>query len=125
MAEFGGSYRTLYNVAAITATPTAARQEDAQSSRKGGHFIIDVTVGATLSITPTIDAFDPASGKWYNILTGVAITATGTTVLRVYPGVTAAANVAVSDVLPPVWRMVMTHGNANAATYTVGVRLMD
>ncbi len=123
--EYGGSYRKLYVASAITATPAVFTQSDDSSPRRGGHFIIDVTAGSTLSITPTIDAFDPASGKWYNMLTGVAITATGTTVLRIYPGITPAANVAVSDVLPPVWRLVMTHGNANAATYTVGARLLD
>lgn len=120
-----GSYRELYRVSAITATPAVVTQDDGTATRKGGHFVIDITAGATLSITPSIEAFDKASGKWYQLLAGSALTATGTTVLKVYPGVTAAANLAASDVLPPVWRLVMTHGNTNAATYTVSARLMD
>ncbi len=124
MANYG-SYRTLYKVVAGTATPVVPTQKDYTSNRLGGHFVIDVTSGSTLSLTPTIDGFDDVSGKWYNILTGAALTATGTTVLRVYPGVTPASNLAVSDVLPPTWRLVMTHGNANAADYTVTARLFD
>ncbi len=127
MASYG-SYRSLYgpaNATNITAAPVAITQNDGTSKRFGGHFVIDVTAGSTLSLTPTIDAFDTVSGKWYNILTGTAITATGTTVLRIYPGVTAQANAAASDVLPPIWRLVMTHGNANPATYTVTARLFD
>lgn len=119
------SYRTLYKVVAGTATPAFAIQNDGSQMRKGGHFVIDVTVGTTLSLTPTIDGFDDASGKWYNLLTGTAITATGTSVLRVYPGFTPAANVTASDFITPTWRFVMTHGNANAATYTVSARLFD
>jgi hypothetical protein len=125
VGDYGQSTRELYRVSAITATPTFTAQNDGNGARKGGHFVIDVTAGATLSIVPTIDGQDPSSGKWYNILTGVAITAVGTTVLRIYPGLAAAANLAVSDVLPSVWRLVMTHGNANAATYTVSARLFD
>ncbi len=119
------SYRTLYQVAAITATPAVVIQNDTTSPRRGGQFVIDVTAGSTLSLTPTIDGLDTLSGKWYNLLTGTALTATGTTVLRVYPGLTPAANVIASDFLPPTWRFVMTHGNANAATYTVSARLFD
>lgn len=119
------NYRTLYKVSAITATPAVIIQNDVSSPRKGGHFVIDVTAGTTLSLTPTIDAFDDLSQKWYNLLTGTAITAVGTSVLRVYPGFTPSANVTASDFITPTWRFVMTHGNANAATYTVSARLFD
>jgi hypothetical protein len=117
--------RELYRVAAITATPAVVTQNDGNTFRKGGHFIIDITAGATLLVTPTVDGFDPSSGKWYNIITGTALAATGTTVLRVYPGLVPATNLTVADVLPSVWRLVMTHGNSNAATYTVSARLFD
>lgn len=117
------SYRTLYKVVAGTATPTVVTQDDGGIGRLGGHFTIDVTAGTSLSLTPTIDGFDTASGKWFNILTGTAITGVVTTTLRVFPGFTIAANLVANDVLPPIWRFVMTHGNANAATYTVGANL--
>lgn len=124
MASYG-SYRTLYNVVGATASPPAVQQNDGTSPRLGGHFVIDVTSGAALAITPTIEALDVVSGKWYQILQGAVLGATGTSVLKVYPGVANTANVSVSDVLPPIWRLTMAHGNANAASYTVTARLFD
>ncbi len=118
-------YRTLYGSLSRTATPVAAQYNDLDHARIGGHFVIDVTAGSTLSITPSIQAFDTASQKWYDLLVGVAITATGTTILRVYPGVAPTANVAASDIVPPIWRFLMAHGNANPATYTVSSFMRD
>lgn len=114
---------TVYASAARTATPTA--NELAAGSARGLHLVIDVTaVTSTPSVVPTIDGFDGLSGKWYNLLTGSAITATGTTRLTIYPGAATIANAAASDMLPPRFRVVMTHGNANSITYTVAAILM-
>lgn len=122
----GTSYFALYPSAARTATPTAVVVDDGNRMRAGGHFIIDVTaIGAAPSVVFNIEAFDPASGKWYPLLASAAITAVGTTVLRIYPGVAAAANLAVSDALPQTWRMRPVHGNGDSITYSVGARLMD
>lgn len=122
----GQSYRVLYPSVARTATPASDPQNDVTQSRLGGHFVLDVTaIGAAPSIVVNIEAFDPASGKWYAILTSAAVTTVSTNVLRVYPGLTAAANVVASDVLPPNWRARVTHGNADSITYSLGVRLMD
>jgi hypothetical protein len=121
----GQTYREIYRVVAGTATPAVVVQDYAEAARRGGHFVIDITAGAALSLTPTIDGFDKASGKFYNILTGTALTGVGTTILRVYPGLVVAANATVNDLLPQVWRFVMTHGNATAATYTVSARLIN
>ena len=110
---------TVYASAARTATPTAAEQEFGGLA-KGIHVVIDVTaVTSTPSVVPTIDGFDALSTKWYNLLTGAAITATGTTVLKIYPGIGTSPGAAASDVVPPRFRIVMTHGNANSITYTV------
>jgi len=115
---------TLYDSVARTATPTAAAFSS--QGRRGLHLIIDVTLvpGSAPSVVPTIDGKDDLSGKWYNLLTGVAITATGTTVLKIYPGIGQISNAAASDVIPANLRLVMTHGNANSATYTVAVHLV-
>lgn len=43
----------------------------------------------------------------------------GTTILKVYPGVTVAANVAVSDVLPRAWRVRAIHSAGTNFTYGV------
>lgn len=115
--------KTVYASAARTATPTA--DPLTTDGARGVHIVIDVTaVTSTPVVTPTIDGFDPLSGKWYNLLTGAAITATGTTVLKVYPGITAVANGAASDVVPDVFRVGMAHADSDSATYSVSAHLV-
>ncbi|MCH8067844.1 MAG: hypothetical protein IID16_01025 [Candidatus Marinimicrobia bacterium] len=95
------------------------------SQQRGCHVIIDVTaINASPSVIPKIQGKDSVSGKYYDLLTGTAITGTGTTVLKVYPGITVATNVSVSDILPVKFRILMTHGNADSITYSVGVNLV-
>jgi hypothetical protein len=117
------SERTVYASAARTATPTAV---DIRTGRyKGVQIVIDVTaVTSTPSTTPKIEGVDSLSGKAYTILTGAAIAATGTVVLRVYPGCIASANLVANDVLPEQIRITLTHGNANSMTYTVSAHLI-
>src|ERR1051326_2526877 len=96
------SYREIYPLIARTAAPTTATYDDGVHTRKGGHFVIDVTaVGAAPSVVFNIEALDKLSGKWYPILISAAITATGTTVLKVYPGAPPANNAVANDILPP------------------------
>ena len=58
------------------------------------------------------------------ILISAAITAVGTTFLRVYPGLTAAANLTANDLLEYTWSMEVAHANADSITYGVGATLM-
>jgi len=91
----------------------------------GLHLIIDVTaVTSTPSIVPKIQGKDPISGKYYDLLIGAAITGTGTTVLKFFPAATAVTNLAANDFLPRVFRVVMTHGNANSATYSISANML-
>lgn len=115
--------KIAYSSTARTETPTAF--DAATDGARGMHAVIDVTaITASPSVVPTIDGYDPLSGKWYNLLTGAAITATGTTVLKIYPGIAAQANAAASDVVPDVFRIVMTHADADSITYSVAVHLV-
>lgn len=109
---------TLLASAARTTTQTVADQTNYNG--RGVTVTLDVTVIGTGSITLEIDGKDTASGKYVALLTGVAVTANGTTQYTVYPGVTAAANAAVSMILPRTWRVVVTANNANSVTYSVG-----
>lgn len=112
--------RSFYQSEARIATPEAVQADD--GFVKGIQVIIDVTaIAATPSVVPTIDGFDPLSGNWYNLLTGAAITATGTTVLRIHPELPDAANLVAQDFLPERYRIVMTHADADSITYSVGV----
>lgn len=92
-----------------------------------GVFIVDVTAGAsgTDTVTVTIDGYDETSGKWYNLLTGAAITAVSTNVYYVGDYKPATANVAAQDFLPKKFRVVATKNNATAITYSIGANLSD
>lgn len=110
---------TILPSAARTATTASAEQGN--TGYRGGHIIIDVTaVSGSPSLTFTVQGYDATSGKTYTILASAAITSTGTTVLKVYPGLTAAANAAANDVLPDNWRVNVTHGTSDSVTYSVG-----
>lgn len=101
-------------------TPVQFQSQDAV----GVIVVVDVTVAGTGSITPSIEGYDPASGKWYPILTGAAIVTAITTVLAVYPGAVAVANLRAELRLPRIWRVNIVHNNGNAITYSVGASLL-
>ena len=117
---------SLYASAARTATPAAATLPVGRY--KSLHLTIDVTaVTATPSVVCTVDALDPVSGKYYNLLTSAALTDAGapyTRVLKIGRGLTAAANLVVNDVLPSTLRVTMTHGDGDSITYSVGAALI-
>lgn len=112
-----GSF-VVYPSAARTATPTAVLQNSRNAP--GIHVIIDVTaITATPSVVPTIRGYDATSGQYYTILTGTAIVATGTTVLKVHPSITALANGSARDGIPDEWDILMTHADTDSITYSV------
>jgi len=76
-------------------------------------------------VTFTIKGKDPLSGKYYTLLASAAIVAASTVVLRVYPGLTAVANLVASDVLPLDWRVEVTHSAGSNFTYSVGAQLVQ
>ena len=106
---------------------SAARTADVESElftnehARGVHVIIDVTADpAAASITVTLQGFDSASGKYYDLLVSAAIAAVGTTVLKLYPGIVAVANGAASDILPRQFRVKVVTVDADSMTYSVG-----
>lgn len=114
-----------------TALASAARTASVDSAdltnynARGLHLVIDATaVTLTPSITVTIQGKDALSGKYYTILAAAAITTVSTVVLKVYPGLTAAANLVASDVLPRTWRVSVVAGDADSITYSVGYSLI-
>lgn len=110
--------QTVFASAARTATSSV--DWAGNMSCKGIELFIDVTASAgTPSVVFTINNLDPSSGKTRTVITSAAITGTGTTILRVYPGVTTSANVAVSDFIAPFGRITATHANADSITYSV------
>lgn len=90
---------------------------------RGVKVAVDVTAitGTSPTLVVTLQGKDPGSGKYFTLLASASITATGTTVMTVYPGVAASANVSVSDVVPRTWRAISTVGGTGpAVTFTVG-----
>jgi hypothetical protein len=118
---------TVYASAARTATPTAVTVPTGRYNYL--NLVIDVTaVTATPSVVCTIDALDPLSGKYYNLLTGAALTDSGapyTVVMKIGPGLPVTANVSANAALPGTLRVTMTHGDADSITYSVAAHLMD
>lgn len=105
-------------------TPSIARTATNNSTfacaTEGGLFIIDVTaVTATPSVVFTIQGVEPISGNVYTILASAAITATGTTVLRVHPSLTASANAIAKDILPMGINIAAVHADADSITYSI------
>lgn len=110
--------------AARTATPDTQELELPLGAR-GLHLVIDATaISLTPSLTVTISGVDRVSGAVYTILASAAITAVSTTVLKVGPGLTAAANAVANDVLPQIIRVTATHGDADSITYSIAANLI-
>jgi hypothetical protein len=119
-----GNLDNIVAVASAAYTTTQTQADQKNYNHRGIVVVLDVTVPGTGSITLEIDAKDPVSGKYYTVLTGVAVTTLSTTVYRVYPGLTAVANATASDILPRTWRVKVTSNNANTITYSVGCMLI-
>jgi len=118
-----GQTLTVFSSSARTATEASARINN--PGYRGLHLIIDVTaVTLTPSVTFTIQGYSPLGDDYYTILASAAVTATGQTILRVYPGLTEAANSKASDVLPAVWRVNAVHGDTDSITYSVAANLL-
>lgn len=113
---------TVLASAARTATTVSDTFKNLHAKRL--HLIIDVTVAPGVdTITPKIEGYDAVSDKFYTLLTGAAISTTGTNVLKIGPGISASANAAAADFLPSKWRVTMTHSAGTSFTYSVASQI--
>lgn len=112
-------------LASATRTATVSSSDITNLGGRGVHVILDVTVDpSTASVVLTIEGKDPASGKYYTLLTSAAVNSVSTNIYKVYPGLTAASNLTVSDILPKTFRVTVTHADAESLTYSVGYSLV-
>jgi len=111
-------------ITAAAATTTQTGPDMSNGAFRGIKAVLDMTTVGTGSVTLTIQGKDAASGKYYTLLAGAAVTTNSTNVYTVFPGAPATANVSANDQLPKTFRILVTANNANAATYTVGVTLL-
>lgn len=113
----------------LAAAAAGANGTDREApTQKGITVVVDITAltGTTPTLTVTIQGKDVVSGKYYTLLASAALNATGTTVLRVYPGLTAAANLTVNDIVPIAYRVnTAVGGTTPAVTATVSSVLID
>ncbi len=101
--------------------PTFTVPRLGEFSAGGLIVVIDCTVDpANASVVFDIIGVDEVSGKTFILLTSAAIVATGTTILRVSPHLTAAANVIAKDIVPPSLSVIATHADTDSITYSVG-----
>lgn len=73
------------------------------------------------TITVTLQGKDPVSGQYYTVLTSASLTASTFTVLSVYPGLTASANVTANDVLPRTFRVTYQASAWGTGGSTLGI----
>lgn len=85
---------------------------------RGGHIVINVTAYTAGNYTPKVQG-KTAGGTYYDVLVGTAISSTGSTILKVYPGVAPVANGSAADFLPQVWRLQMNGASGQSMTYSV------
>lgn len=109
-------HQSIFASAARTATSSATI---ACKSTQGLFYINVTAVTATPSVVFTIAGVSPNGDAVHTILTSAAITATGLTVLRVSPQLTAAANTIAQDMLPSSLKITATHATADSITYSM------
>lgn len=87
---------------------------------------ISAITGTAPTLTVTLQGKSPVSDQYHTVLASAALNATGLTILRVYPGLTAAANLVASDILPTTWRVISVIGGTTpAVTASISASLID
>lgn len=113
-------------------TETSTSQDFRNARHRGVRLHIDVTeVEATPSVTVSLQGKDQLTDEYVTIATAAAVTATGHTTLLVYPGIgdrafddDAPIAGRKDDVLPAYWRVLATHADSDAITYSVSAELL-
>jgi hypothetical protein len=105
---------------AATSAATVNSPDISNLNYRGAHIIINVSAYTSGNYTPKIQAKDPVSGGYYDLLVGPAISATGMTVLKIYPGSATSPNGAAADFLPRTWRVQLNGASTPSMTFSVG-----
>lgn len=110
----------VVELASLSRTTTQTGRDSVNNYHRGLQVVLDMTTVGTGSVTLTVQGKDVASGKYYTVLAGAAVTTNSTNIYKIYPGLVAAANAVANDALPTTYRILVTANNANAAVYSVG-----
>jgi hypothetical protein len=119
---------TAAQIVALSAASASGNSPDLSNRFGSGvQITVDITAltGTTPTLTVNIQTKDPISGKYVTLLSSAALSATGTTLLTIYPGLTNAANTVASQVLPRDWRVSYTiAGTTPAVTATIAASIL-
>ena len=116
---FPARVQTAYASAAYPATSSV---NVVVENAHGLFIVIDVTLDpSSASVVYNIDGLDVLSGQTWTLLDSAAITAVGTTILRIGPELTASANTIAKEAIPPVIRVNPVHNDSDSFTYSVTV----
>ena len=119
----GPAVATQTPMASAAQTTTQTSADISTLGYRALSAILDVSNAGTGSVTVTINGKDPASGNYYNLLTGAAVGTISTNPYFVGLGVVAVTNVAAAKPLPATIQIVVTANNANSMTYSVSATL--
>ena len=122
-SQTGSSLSAVVLPSASRAATQTVSADIANTQWRGGHFVINVTTISGVTLTPTIQGKDNVSGNYYDILVGNAINATGTTVLKVYPGIVPVSGASAADILPRTIRLKMSASGVTPTTFSAGATL--
>lgn len=123
------AYATALASAARTTTAGGTSADINNLGHRGVQIYLNVTSAGTGSIQANVQGRDMVGGAYFKLAADpTAVTANGLFVYEFYPGASSAAaggiTARTSCVVPRVWRVIVTHGNANSITYSVGYSLM-
>lgn len=104
--------RHINALALTNVTASVNGQDIVNDEGRAAHVVIDITsiTGTAPTATFTVQGKDPISGQYYTILASAALAAAGTTVLKIGPSLTAAANLVANDIVPRTFRVICTVG---------------
>ena len=117
---------------AIRTGATAESADIINYNHRGAHMVLNYSTGGTSNlIMMKVQGKDALTGIYYNIVSTVTLSATGSAAYMIYPGVTAAAAAAVvsgggaNAVLPRTWRVqVVQSGTSLTANFGVGYSMI-
>ena len=96
------------SVISVSSPASTAATSPIQANPYGRGIKIQVNALGFTSGSFTVTLNGVINGINYTILTSAALSAAAVTILTVYPGLTAVANVTATDVLPPHWSITVT-----------------
>lgn len=128
----GASWDRWYNNNQGTLWASAARTVTVSSpvmsnpNARGLLVFLNVTVASgTGGLIVRIQALDPVSGGVFSMnVAPTAVIATGLTVYGLYPSISTGLTQATSGVLPRVWQVTATVGDASSYTHSAGYSLI-